>query len=665
MASPSRLAWSLLVNENAVIVPAQNGSPANSSVPATEPPAPPPQPAEQENKTEVVEPALPEAGAAEEEHLNSMSIFFSLAILALCILMIHYMIGSKLRYLPESLAVVFLGALIGLILEILSKIGIADWQREEAFSPTVFFLVILPPIIFESGYNLHKGNFFQNFGSIMVFAVFGTVISALVVGGGVYLLGMADVAYHLSFVESFAFGSLISAVDPVATLAIFNALDVDPVLNMLVFGESILNDAVAIVLTATVLESDSPAMAHMTSTEALLHGVGRFCFMFVASAALGAVSALLAALLFKHVDLRNNPSLEFAMMLIFTYAPYGLAEGVHLSEAQSANERQLGKYVRVNSRDLLNVASHNYLGMVGDPRVEAASVTALRKYGVGACGPRTFFGTVDVHLELERSISAFLGTEETAIYSLGFSTDTKPSAAAARHFIIVEGLYLNEGDICPLPEVVALAKHHKIRIILDENVSIGVLGTHGRGITEHFGVKVTDIDLICGSLEHSLGSCGGFTSGSYHVVDHQRLNGLGYVFSASLPPMLASAATMALELIDNDVTLTSRLKTVSEKLHDALSNVDGLELVGVPESPIKHLRLKTSSGDRQQDQDKLQRIVDYARDEGVLLTTASYLPEQEVHAPPPSIRVIAAVYLLDEEIQLVKRALDTAVARVL
>ncbi|KAF0303293.1 Sodium/hydrogen exchanger 8 [Amphibalanus amphitrite] len=602
MASPSRLAWSLLVNENAVIVPAQNGSPANSSVPATEPPAPPPQPAEQENKTEVVEPALPEAGAAEEEHLNSMSIFFSLAILALCILMIHYMIGSKLRYLPESLAVVFLGALIGLILEILSKIGIADWQREEAFSPTVFFLVILPPIIFESGYNLHKGNFFQNFGSIMVFAVFGTVISALVVGGGVYLLGMADVAYHLSFVESFAFGSLISAVDPVATLAIFNALDVDPVLNMLVFGESILNDAVAIVLTATVLESDSPAMAHMTSTEALLHGVGRFCFMFVASAALGAVSALLAALLFKHVDLRNNPSLEFAMMLIFTYAPYGLAEGVHLS---------------------------------------------------------------DVHLELERSISAFLGTEETAIYSLGFSTDTKPSAAAARHFIIVEGLYLNEGDICPLPEVVALAKHHKIRIILDENVSIGVLGTHGRGITEHFGVKVTDIDLICGSLEHSLGSCGGFTSGSYHVVDHQRLNGLGYVFSASLPPMLASAATMALELIDNDVTLTSRLKTVSEKLHDALSNVDGLELVGVPESPIKHLRLKTSSGDRQQDQDKLQRIVDYARDEGVLLTTASYLPEQEVHAPPPSIRVIAAVYLLDEEIQLVKRALDTAVARVL
>ena len=79
-----------------------------------------------------------------------------------------------------------------------------------------------------------------------MFAVFGTTISALVVGGGVYLLGVADVVYQLDFVQSFAFGSLISAVDPVATLAIFQALDVDPVLNMLVFGESILNDAVAI-----------------------------------------------------------------------------------------------------------------------------------------------------------------------------------------------------------------------------------------------------------------------------------------------------------------------------------------------------------------------------------------------------------------------------------
>ena len=108
----------------------------------------------------------------------------------------------------------------------------------------MFFLILLPPIIFESGYNLHKGNFFQvkhysftdlilfivdifrsqNIGSILVFAILGTAISALVVGGGIYLLGLADVVYPLTFVQSFAFGSLISAVDPVATLAIFQVV---------------------------------------------------------------------------------------------------------------------------------------------------------------------------------------------------------------------------------------------------------------------------------------------------------------------------------------------------------------------------------------------------------------------------------------------------------
>ncbi|PRD29444.1 UNVERIFIED_CONTAM: Sodium/hydrogen exchanger 8 [Trichonephila clavipes] len=177
-----------------------------------------------------------------------MAIFFVLIVMALCILLIHLLIQTNFQYLPESVSVVFLGALIGLILKLISNNNLGNWQKEEAFNPTTFFLVLLPPIMYESGYNLHKGNFFQNIGSILVFAIFGTAISAFIIGGGVYLLGMADVAYKLDFTESFAFGSLVSAVDPVATIAIFHALDVEPVLNMLVFGESILNDAVSIVL---------------------------------------------------------------------------------------------------------------------------------------------------------------------------------------------------------------------------------------------------------------------------------------------------------------------------------------------------------------------------------------------------------------------------------
>ena len=273
------------------------------------------------------EPVLPDKGSAEEEHNSSMSIFFVLCVIALGILLIHLMLQTNFQYLPESVVIVFLGGAIGMIINLMSHQNIANWRKEEAFSPTAFFLVLLPPIIFESGYNLHKGNFFQNIGSIMVFAIFGTAISAFVIGAGIYLLGLAQVAYKLSFVESFAFGSLISAVDPVATVAIFHALDVDPVLNMLVFGESILNDAISIVLTTSVLESNNAA----TTGEAIILCLNRFCLMFFASAGIGVVFALISALLLKHVDLRKNPSLEFGLMLVFTYGPYVLAEGIQLS----------------------------------------------------------------------------------------------------------------------------------------------------------------------------------------------------------------------------------------------------------------------------------------------------------------------------------------------
>ncbi|XP_017469971.1 PREDICTED: sodium/hydrogen exchanger 8 [Rhagoletis zephyria] len=281
--------------------------------------------------TPTADPPLPDQHAVEQEHNSSLSIFFVICVIMLGILLIHSMLQTGFQYLPESIVVVFLGALIGLLLKVMSGEN-ASWKREEVFSPTGFFLVLLPPIIFESGYNLHKGNFFQNIGSILVFAIFGTTISALVIGAGCYLLGVAEVAYRLNFSESFAFGSLISAVDPVATVAIFHALDVDPILNMLVFGESILNDAISIVLTTSITQSaNTPANSQATTGEEIFSALKTFCEMFFASAGIGVVFALISALLLKHVDLRKHPSLEFAMMLMFTYAPYVLAEGIHLS----------------------------------------------------------------------------------------------------------------------------------------------------------------------------------------------------------------------------------------------------------------------------------------------------------------------------------------------
>ncbi|CAG0881088.1 unnamed protein product [Cyprideis torosa] len=108
-------------------------------------------------------------------------------------------------------------------------------------------------------------------------------------------------------------------------------MDVEPLLTMLVFGESILNDAVAIVLTRTVLESTGPGMENAGFFFEAWTGIQKFFLMFFGSAGIGVASALVSALLLKYVDLRSNPSLEFGMMLVFCYAPYGLAEGMHLS----------------------------------------------------------------------------------------------------------------------------------------------------------------------------------------------------------------------------------------------------------------------------------------------------------------------------------------------
>ncbi|XP_055917322.1 sodium/hydrogen exchanger 8 [Eupeodes corollae] len=337
-SAPTTSTTTTTSNKNVTLASSSTPAPGNSSNVSSSTPEIPKDPqkidendAKSSNTTPTAEPPLPDRKAVEQEHNSSLSIFFVLCIIIMGILLIHFMLHTGFQYLPESIVIVFLGALIGLFLNIMSGEK-TSWKREEVFSPTGFFLVLLPPIIFESGYNLHKGNFFQNIGSILVFAIFGTTISALVIGSGIYLLGLAEVAYRLNFSESFAFGSLISAVDPVATVAIFHALEVDPVLNMLVFGESILNDAISIVLTTSIsAAAHGPASSNTNAGETILKALKTFCEMFFASAGIGVIFALISALLLKHIDLRKHPSLEFAMMLMFTYAPYVLAEGIHLS----------------------------------------------------------------------------------------------------------------------------------------------------------------------------------------------------------------------------------------------------------------------------------------------------------------------------------------------
>ncbi|KAE8293566.1 Sodium/hydrogen exchanger 8 Na(+)/H(+) exchanger 8 [Larimichthys crocea] len=307
---------------------------SNETLPSTTPTVKPTTPAPPTPKP--ILPVQTGVKAQEEEQSSGLTIFFSLLVIGICIILVHLLIKFKLHFLPESVAVVSLGILMGGFIKIIEFQELANWKEEEMFRPNMFFLLLLPPIIFESGYSLHKGNFFQNIGSITLFAVIGTAISAFIVGGGIYFLGQADVIYKMTMTDSFAFGSLISAVDPVATIAIFNALNVDPVLNMLVFGESILNDAVSIVLTNTAEGFFSRSDNSMvTGWETFLQALSYFLQMFFGSAALGTLTGLISAIFLKHFDLRKTPSLEFGMMIIFAYLPYGLAEGIKLSGIMS------------------------------------------------------------------------------------------------------------------------------------------------------------------------------------------------------------------------------------------------------------------------------------------------------------------------------------------
>ncbi|KAK6059138.1 endosomal/prevacuolar sodium/hydrogen exchanger domain protein [Cooperia oncophora] len=266
-------------------------------------------------------------GNEAEEKRRSLAIFFILFVLVLAILIVHLLIISKIQFIPESLAIVILGAVVGSILSYSNH----DWSEIEALSPDIFFLVLLPPIIFENAYNLNKGYFFSNIGPILSFAIVGTAISALVIGFCIYILGQADLVYEFSIFECFAFASTISAVDPVATLAIFQAVKVEGLLYMLVFGESMLNDAVSIVLTATAIRHSHPPLNRLGPSEIFTSVTLTFLTMFTLSAVLGLAIGLLSALLFKHVDLRRTPSLEFALLLVFAYIPYGFAEALSLS----------------------------------------------------------------------------------------------------------------------------------------------------------------------------------------------------------------------------------------------------------------------------------------------------------------------------------------------
>ena len=211
-----------------------------------------------------------------------------------------------------------------------------DIKRKTEFDTEIFFNILLPPIIFNAGYSMKRRFFFRNIGSIFAFAFIGTTISTFTVAGVLYLVIFLFPYLHntMSILDLIRFGALISATDPVTTLSIFNDLNVEVNLYALVFGESVLNDAVAIVITRTLEDYEIDQLKNGESSfgiKAILVSILEFAFVFGASFIVGSVIACINALMTKFSQIKDMPQLESTLLILMSYCSYLLAEMLHLS----------------------------------------------------------------------------------------------------------------------------------------------------------------------------------------------------------------------------------------------------------------------------------------------------------------------------------------------
>ena len=363
--------------------------------------------------------------------------------------------------------------------------------------------------------------------------------------------------------------------------------------------------------------------------------------------------------------------------------------------------------------------------------LQKASISALNYYGCGSCGPRGFYGTLDAHLSLEDHMAKLTGTDDAILYSDGSAACASTVAAFAkrgdlivcdegcyealgtgvelsratvkyfkhndmddlrrvlervqatdiqlgrngndqRRFIVVEALYTHHGTICPLPDLIKLKNEFCYRLILDESHSFGALGPTGLGLLEHFGLSfMKDAEIVTIGLEQAIGSIGGITVGNEEVVDHQRLSGAGYCFSASLPPFLADAARASLTKMKEEPELVKSLQEKIQFFYDRLDKEMGtsgkestrmlkdlIKVVSAPKiSPIvviqlSHLRKETEF--HREDQIKIMdAIASKCLEKGILLvSTGSHVYHHLHKLPPASLRLTIMAKQSEKDIEL-------------
>ena len=283
--------------------------------------------------------------------------------------------------------------------------------------------------------------------------------------------------------------------------------------------------------------------------------------------------------------------------------------------------------VMMDGKEVIMIGSNNYLGLTSHPEVIEAGVKAIEKYGSGCSGSRFLNGTLDVHLELEERLAEFLRKEQTVTFSTGFqsnlgiiagitgrndviicdrenhasiydacrlsfarmlrynhadmadledklkSVDTSVSGI----LIVTDGVFSMGGDIAKLPEIVALAKKYGARVMVDDAHGLGVLGAHGRGTAEYFGLE-DEVDIYMGTFSKSLASIGGYMASSKAVCEYVRHNSRPFIFSASITPANACCALKSLEILQREPQRVKRLAEISDYMRNNLKR-EGVDII--------------------------------------------------------------------------------------
>lgn len=286
----------------------------------------------------------------------------------------------------------------------------------------------------------------------------------------------------------------------------------------------------------------------------------------------------------------------------------------------------------IDGKEVINLSSNNYLGLTTHPRLREAALQAVRDHGVGTAAVRTIIGTMDLHDELERRMAAFKHTEACLTFQSGFASNQAVLQAllvegdaiisdelnhasiidgirlskASRHIykhldlndledklkqaegartkmVITDGVFSMDGDIAPLPDIVALAERYGAATYVDDAHASGVLGRNGRGSVDHFDLNGR-VDIQIGTFSKAFGSQGGYVAGIQHLRDYLIHKARPFLFSNALPPSVAASCLAAVDVLETEQELLDRLWENTRYFKGALKKL-GFD-IGQSETPI-------------------------------------------------------------------------------